>query len=103
MKFIPDSQSFLFTLVNPTGNVPVTITPKPGAGGIKCQSDYGPTFGASQCYDLQVWSTGLDISTSGYLDLGYGFTCLENVNNKTFFTGKSEFSISELEVFQVNL
>ena len=96
-KAIPDSQSFLFTLVNPSGNEPIKINPKPGAA-IRCRSDVGPTFGdSSSCYDLAVWYSG------SRLDLGYGFTCPENVNKNTFFTGASPFQVSELEVFKVNL
>ena len=43
-KVIPDSQSFLFTRVNPSGNEPIKINPKPGAA-ILCRSNAGPTFG----------------------------------------------------------
>ena len=98
-KAIPDSQSFLFTLVNPSGNEPIKINPKPVAA-IRCRSDVGPTFGNSaSCYDLTVWYSVY----GSRLDLGYGFTCPENVNKNTFFTGASPFQVSELEVFKVNL
>ena len=34
---IPDSESFLFTLVNPSGSGPMKITPNPSVdGGIQC-------------------------------------------------------------------
>ena len=102
-KFIADSQSFLFTLINPSGREPIKITPKAGAG-IWCKSDYGPCFGTASYYELKVWSTSFDheVTTSGYLSLGRGFTCPENVNKNNYFTGQSPFDISELEVFKVN-
>ena len=97
-KVIPDSQSFLFTLVNSTRNEPIKINPKPGAA-IRCWSNSGPVFGDSSYFDLKVWIQG---GGSG-LDLGYGFTCPENVNRNTYFTGGSLPEVSELEVFKVNL
>ena len=105
-KAIPDSQSFLFTLVNPSGNQPIKITPKPGAA-ILFRNDRGPTFGDStKRYDLQVGiqeDRSHGVSYTSYLDLGYGFTCPENVNKKTYFTGVNPFEVNELEVFKVNL
>lgn len=97
-KAIPDSQSFLFTLANPSGNEPTRLNPKPGAA-IRCMSNAGPAFGNSTHFDLYVWYQKVG---SG-LDLGFGFTCPENVNGITFFTGGSLFQVTELEVFKVNL
>ena len=98
-KAIPDSQSFLFTLVNPSGNEPMKLNPNPDAA-ISCRSDAGPTFGNSTlCLDLTVWYSAYG---SG-LELGHGFTCPENVNRKTYLAGASPFQVSELEVFKVNL
>ena len=109
LKVIPDSQSFLFTLVNPFGNEPVKMAPKPGAT-ILCWSDVGPTFGNSaMCGDLTVWNPKFPECSpkfpecSSSLALGNGFRCPENVNKNTYFTGASPFQVSELEVFKVNL
>ena len=98
VKAIADSQSFLFTLVNPSGKEPVKI-PQNKDACIRCKSVLGPTFGNTQFFDLSIWNTKL----GSYLDLGYAFKCPENVNKKTYFTGESPFAISELEVFKVNL
>ena len=101
---IPDSKSFLFTLVNPSGNQPIKITPKPDAA-IRCSYNDGPAFGDSTFSDLQVYApTG----RSGghcvtYLSVGHGFTCPKNVNKETYFTGVNPSEVSELEVFKVNL
>ena len=97
-KAIPDRQSFLFTLVNPSGNEPMKITSKAGAA-VQCSDDLGPTFGDSDSFDIQVWYPG----SRSYLDLGNGFTCPENVDRNTYFTGVSPFEVSELEVFKVRL
>ncbi len=100
---IADSQSFLFSLANPSGTEPVKITPKPGAcGGMRRKKDVGPSFGTKEYYDLEVWRTFNQTNARSYLDLGYGFICPENADKKCYFTGKSPFDISELEVFKVN-
>ena len=102
-KAIPDSQSFLFTLVNPSGNEPVKMAPKPGAS-ILCNGNLGPTLGTTQYYDLLVWSvSSTNDSVSSHLDLGHGFVCPDSINKNSYFTGRNPFEISELEVFQVNL
>lgn len=102
-KAITDSQSFLFTLINPSANEPVKISSKPGAS-IRCESNCGPSFGTTSYYDLQVWSSDPSYdSASGYLDLGYGFMRPEKVNKTKYFTGNCPFDINELEVFKVNL
>ena len=95
---ITDSQSFLFTLVNPSGNEPIKINPKPRAA-IKCRSNTGPVFGDSDHFDLTVCVPGF----GSELSLGYGYKCPENVNSNTYLAGASPFQVSELEVFKVNL
>jgi len=103
-KVIADSQSFLFTLVNPSGNQPIKITPKSGAA-IRCANNHGPAFGNSSYNDLRLYTfpNVHGVSHVSYLDLGHGFTCPENVNKKTYFTGADPSDVSELEVFKVNL
>ena len=95
-----DSQSFLFTLVNPSGIEPTKITPKPGAsGGIRCQRDLGPAFGSNAYYDLQIWN----VESAGRLGLGFSFKCPQNANKSTYFTGQNPFEINEVEVFKVHI
>ncbi|KAL9950666.1 hypothetical protein ACROYT_G043199 [Oculina patagonica] len=101
LKGIPDRKSFLFTLVNPSGNEPVKITPRLRDGGIMCDIDMGPSFGSSTTgYDLVVWNHN---ASTSLFNLGCGFTCPENASNTTYFTGKNPSEISELEVFKVSL
>ena len=91
-----DTDSFLFTLVNPAGNQPVKLTSKPG-GGIRCCSGRGPAFGNKSYYDLKIW----DGNQAGYLDLGYGFIFPSSENKTGYFTGSDGFVVTELEVYKV--
>ena len=104
---IADDKSFLFTLVNPSGSGPIKISPSAGAaGGIRCREDLGPSFGIKETYDLQViedqFSFGARQDLAGRQDLGNGYTCPQNANQEAFFTRKSRFYISELEVYKVD-
>ncbi|XP_068727105.1 uncharacterized protein [Montipora capricornis] len=98
----PDGESFLFTLVNPFGSNPVKITCKPDAdgGGILCSQGLGPSFGIYTHGDLLIWNERNQSISS--LNVGGGFTCPVNANEKTYFTGKNLLEIHELEVFEVN-
>ena len=96
-EVIPDSHSFLFTLVHPSGNELIKINPKSDSA-IRCRSDLGPSFGNSTHFDLLVW----DLDYRSYLNLDHGFTYPETVSENTYLAG-DPFEVSELEVFQVNL
>ena len=93
--FTGDTGSFLFTLVNPTGNPSAKLDSKP-EGGIRCSSGNGPSFGNATNYDLQIWFN----DGEGYLDLDYGFRRPESVDNK-YFTGSRSFEITEVEVYEI--
>ena len=106
MKAIEDSDSFLFTLVNPFGSKPMMIKPKQGAkGGIRCDIKKGPSFGIPKYYDLEVWNffnATNPRNASSHLDLGYGFIHPVGVDKTLYFTGNFPFEVDELEVFTVN-
>ena len=88
--------------MNPSETEPVKITPLPGAlGGIRCRYDSGPRFSGNHTNDFAVNLTD-PRDFAGYLTLGYGFACPQNANRSKFFTGKSPFHITELEVFKVD-
>lgn len=58
LKAIEDSDSFLFTLVNPSESKPMMLKPISDAhGGIRCDNKRGPCFGTPKQYDLEVWNT----------------------------------------------
>ena len=97
----PDSQCFLFTLVNPSGSGPLKITPKPG-GGIRSHSDWGPSFGNERLNDFVA---GIPSSLGrfiGGLELGYGLWCPQDAEKQTYFTGSGTFAVNEMEVFQID-
>lgn len=104
MAATADDKSFLFTLVNPSGNEPVKLSAKPKYGGIRCRHDIGPRFGTSDSTDLCLWQImSPSISFTGGLNLGNGFSCPQGKDKNTFFTGRSPFDINELEVFKVRI
>ena len=94
--FTGDTGSFLFTLVNPTGNQAAKLDSNPD-GGIRCSSDKGPSFGNAKYYDLQIWCK----DEKGYLDLCHGFRRPESVDKNKYFTGSNGFEITDLEVYEI--
>lgn len=94
--FTGDTGSFLFTLVNPTGNPSAKLDSKP-EGGIRCLSGKGPSFGSAGYYDLQIWIN----DEKGHLDLGYGFRRPQSVDKNKYFTGSGNFEITEVEVYEI--
>lgn len=94
--FTGDTGSFLFTLVNPTGNQAAKLDSNPD-GGIRCSSDKGPSFGNAKYCDLQIWCK----DEKGYLDLCYGFRRPESVDKNKYFTGSNGFEITDLEVYEI--
>lgn len=76
------------------------ITLRPGAsGGIRNCADLGPSFGAKTgSSDLWLLTDNYGV---GHVSLGNGFTCPEQVDRCTFFTGRRLFKINELEVFKI--
>lgn len=91
--FTGDTGSFLFTLVNPTGNQAAKLDSNPD-GGIRCSSDKGRI---AKNYDLQIWYK----DEKGYLDLCYGFRRPESVDKNKYFTGSNGFEITDLEVYEI--
>ena len=68
------AESFLFSLVNPSGNEP-TKMPLKGTvnqNWIYCNSGYGPSFGAG--HDLYI-ANGGNASSSSYSNLGHTYQC----------------------------
>ena len=104
LKAIEDSDSFLFTLVNPSESKPMMLKPISDAhGGIRCDNKRGPCFGTPKQYDLEVWSTFNATEPKkawSKLDLGHGFVHPEGVDKKKYFTGNFSFGVDELEVFR---
>jgi len=96
-SFVADSQSFLFSLVNPSSSEPTKIT-QDGSGGIWCKRDCGPTFCTASWFALKIWHE----EGSGHLDLRCAFVCPPNADPQNYFAGKNPFEINEMEVFKVD-
>ena len=79
--------------------------PKPGAHGIgiRCGVDLGPRFCEKSMNALELNQKDAPPRFVGRLNLVYGFTCPPKINKDTFFTGKSQFDITELEIFKVDI
>ena len=95
-KRAPDS--FLFSLVNPSGLPPTKMPLITGQEGdaINCNISYGPIFG-----------NGNDLYIPDEPNFNEGSTILNNSyhcptgqsGNTTFLTGDLNFTVSEMEVF----
>jgi len=98
-----DSQCFLFTLVNPSGSEAVKINRNAGASiGIRCGIDLLPRFCEESMNALEVNKKDNRRCLVGRLNLAYGFTCPQNANKGTYFTGNGQFDITEMEVFKID-
>ena len=89
----PDS--FLFSLVNPSGLPPTKLPLIAGKEGnaIVCNSNYGPIFGS----DLNIPNAPNSHNCS--VSLNNTYQCPTGQNATTFLTGYQSFTINEMEVF----
>ena len=92
------AESFLFSLVNPSGTEPTKIPLKGtnNQNGIYCDSGYGPSFGGN--HDLHI-ANGANANSSSYSNLGYTYQCPANANSSSFLAGQRNFCVNEMEVF----
>ena len=91
------TESFLFSLVNPSGSEP-TKMPLKGTNnqnGICCSSAYGPIFGGG--HDLCI-ANGANANSNSYSNLGNSYEYPPHAN-VSFLVGQKNFTVSELEVF----
>jgi len=90
-------ESFLFSLVNPSGLPPTKIPLIVGREGnaIWCNSGYGPIFGGGP--DFRISSA--PNSSNCHVNLNNTYQCPTGQNNAIFFTGVQNFTIAEMEVF----
>ena len=91
------TESFLFSLVNPSGAEPTKLPIKSSANqyGIYCDARYGPTFGN---LDLRIASKA-NVNSESYSNIGESYECPSDVNCETFLAGQTNFVVNELEVF----
>ena len=91
-------ESFLFSLVNPSGAKPTLLPLKStkNQNGILCDSGYGPTFGGGR--DLFI-SSRANANSESFSNLGVSYECPPDANCETFLAGQRNFVVTELEVF----
>jgi hypothetical protein len=93
-----NSKSFLFTLKNPH-NFPArkfTLKAEKNGETIVCSPSGGPNF----C-DIQVSDDCDADSNSDASDFGDCYTNDTGVDGRTFFTGSEDFTVEEIEVFEI--
>ena len=93
-------QAFLFSLVNPSGLGPTKMSLINGREqfAIISYHDCGPVFG--QGYDLCVLREKTGVLLGGST-LGRTYQCPPE-QQKEFFTGRSDFNITDVEVFGIH-
>ena len=91
------AESFLFSLVNPSGTGPTKMPLKGNNNqyGICCYSEYGPTFGGGN--DLYI-ASGANANSNSHCNLGNTYQCPANANS-SFLVGQKNFCVNEMEVF----
>ncbi|XP_068680955.1 uncharacterized protein [Montipora foliosa] len=98
-----DPNSFLFSLVNPSGLKPAKLPLIPGKEGsaIYCNSSYGPVFGSNtpnSYFDLSIGNNS-NQSNTNYASPNNCYKCPEGQNANNFLVGNYQFAASEIEVF----
>lgn len=91
--------SFLFSLVNPSGLSPTKMALRSGQEryAMYCNANSGPTFGGGSYYDLYICNAPNSNNCSTYL---YNYQCPSGQPCHTFLTGGQNFTVSEMEVFR---
>jgi hypothetical protein len=90
-------KSFIFTLKNPHG-LPARkfpLKPEKKALTIWCPSDWGPCFGDISVHD------NCNANTYSFTSLGSSYTNSTGIEGKAFFTGSQNFTVNEIEVFEI--
>ena len=92
------TESFLFSLVNPTGAGPTKLPLKgtSNQNGILCNSGYGPTFGAG--HDLHVANVA-NTNANSHSNLNSTYESPPHVTPTTFLASNRNFVVNEVEVF----
>ena len=90
--------SFLFSLVNPSGAIQTKLPLKGTANscGIYCNGSYGPMFGGG--HDLKISNDG-NTNADSYSQLDHTYECPPHAVNTTFLVGNKNFTVDEVEVF----
>jgi hypothetical protein len=95
------TKSFIFTLKNPHNTPAKTFSMKQGQMGYSMYAypEYGPTFGGG--YDIYVCNNCNASSSSYTTYFGHTYNNDTGLNGTTFFTGSPNFTVREIEVFEL--
>lgn len=91
-------QSFLFSIINPRNGQPTKFALTSSGCTIYCNGSYGPTFGGN--HDITT-TTNSQIGSNAYTNLGHSYSNSTGLGGETVFTGSRNFTLKELEVYQV--
>lgn len=101
---MPDSRSFLFSLVRPAGDEPIKMPVLSDRnGGIEFFEGSGPRFASEDFNDLYVLQNGSRDLLCNH-DLGGCFMNPEGEGrNGAFLTDTNSSDVTEMEVFKIDL
>jgi hypothetical protein len=94
----PSRQSFVFTIKNPHNLPPRIFAQKTTENAIYDHSGQGPRFGSG--HDWWVYDK-CNASNSSHSNLGVTYTNDTDMDGKNLLTGAYNFSVKEIEVFEV--
>ena len=91
-------ESFIFSLVNPSGGEPTKLLLKGTLKqhGIYCNSEYEPTFGGGHDFTIR---DGANVNTDSYSALNHIYVCSPRDTNTAFVAGNKYVAVNELEVY----
>jgi hypothetical protein len=93
----PSCQSFVFTLKNPSNSPGLIFALHPGhRAAVHCDYRYGPSFGSADFWVGENCQIQKANGTAFGRDYGKG-----SGFNETFLTGSANFSVQEIEVFEI--
>jgi len=96
MNYVPDSQSWIFTLVNKNNILPTKYNVSMQEYGIYDRDDYGPTFGGG--HDLNI-ANNSNVNTTSYTNFPHSYTDTTGKGKGTLTS--YNFQCEEIEVFHV--
>jgi hypothetical protein len=91
-------ESFLFTIRNACNISPRRFALSNPSNAIVCNSSYGPVFGSPA--DICV-SNNNNANANSYSSLGHVYVNDTGIKGEEVFTGESNFTMKEIEVFTI--
>jgi hypothetical protein len=100
----PSMKTFLFTIRNPHNLSPRIFTMAQPENAIADHGSYGPSFGYGYViYVCDECNFSKSVSADCYTNLANNFVNDTGIPGKAVFTGSYNFTVKEIEVFEVKL